>query len=326
MGSFADVLLSGPRGRRLCWCAAGGRLDPGAADAVLHRDVEVSDLLVAFADSVACAMYWQEPDDVDLALAAPEAVRELRPAAEAVAAASGTGWWFEPIGADQRYVRWVDPVVPAPELTGAADRLARWRAATVELEAACRARDVALDAPVSGTWWSTPNRMEIVTTTRPLPGLGAAGLGAVGLVLDEDSLGVPEAICHPLRPARESRDHEIRIHEIRGAADWCALVERYPLEVTASRRHDWWRATGTDARWLIPDYAAVAADHDAVHLTAAAYLEAAGRALPVGDAATVLAGWNADETWWLTDVLGPAGAPERWCEDEDDPVGWAHTS
>jgi hypothetical protein len=37
--------------------------------------------------------------------------------------------------------------------------------------------------------------------------------------------------------------------------------------VTKARRHDWWRATGEDHGWAIPDYPAVAADYDAIHLT-----------------------------------------------------------
>ena len=46
----------------------------------------------------------------------------------------------------------------------------------------------------------------------------------------------------------------------------------------------------------IPDYLAVAEDFDAFHLSVAGYLSTAGRSLPVGDASTVLAGWDPDET------------------------------
>jgi hypothetical protein len=41
-------------------------------------------------------------------------------------------------------------------------------------------------------------------------------------------------------------------------ADWAELVGRYPIDVSRSRRHDWWRATGWAGRWLVPDFAAVA--------------------------------------------------------------------
>jgi hypothetical protein len=72
-------------------------------------------------------------------------------------------------------------------------------------------------------------------------------------------------------------------------------VGRYPLDVSKSRRRDWWRATGRAGRWLIPDYAAVAADWDAVHVSVSGYLTTAGIAIPAGsDAYTMLAGWDPD--------------------------------
>jgi hypothetical protein len=52
--------------------------------------------------------------------------------------------------------------------------------------------------------------------------------------------------------------------------------------------------TGWTGRWLIPDYAAVADDWDAVHLTVAGYLTTAGIAIPAGGARTMLAGWDPD--------------------------------
>jgi hypothetical protein len=75
-------------------------------------------------------------------------------------------------------------------------------------------------------------------------------------------MGWTTAWCQPLSPRRGAR-----VYEITGRRDWADLTARYPLEVTRSRRHDWWRVTGRAATWLIPDYAAVAADYDAIHLT-----------------------------------------------------------
>jgi hypothetical protein len=67
----------------------------------------------------------------------------------------------------------------------------------------------------------------------------------------------------------------------------------------------------------------VAAHYDAVHLTVGGYLTTAGRALSVsGSAATMLAGWDPDETYWLADVLEPAGAPARWVESDSERLGW----
>ena len=119
-----------------------------------------------------------------------------------------------------------------------------------------------------------------------------------------------------------------RVLELTGPGDWTELVERYPFEVTASRRHDWWRVTGWDGTWVIPDWAAVAADVDAVHLTVHGYLTTAGRALPVGvpalggPARTLLGGWDPDATWWLADVLTGLGAATDWLRQDDEPPRW----
>ena len=90
------------------------------------------------------------------------------------------------------------------------------------------------------------------------------GLGAVGLVLVEDGLGQRTARCWPLAPRPGSR-----IYEISSTEGWTELVGRYPIDVSKFRLHDWWRTTGWAGRWLIPDFAAVAADYDAVHLSVA---------------------------------------------------------
>jgi hypothetical protein len=127
------------------------------------------------------------------------------------------------------------------------------------------------------------------------------------LLLTEDDAGWEHARVWPLRPTGE-----VRVFEVTGPEAWAALVEAYPLPLTASRRHDWFRTTGVDSEWFIPDWAAVANDYDAVHLTMVGYLTTPGTAIPVRGGASVLAGWNADETYWLADVLEPAGEPVEW--------------
>lgn len=74
---------------------------------------------------------------------------------------------------------------------------------------------------------------------------------------------------------------------------------------------------------MIPDWAAAASDFGAVHLTVLGYLATAGRALPMRGSHTVLAGWNPDETYWLTDVLTQDGVPEDWCRDRRTSRSWA---
>jgi hypothetical protein len=82
--------------------------------------------------------------------------------------------------------------------------------------------------------------------------------------------------------------------------------------------------TGRAATWLIPDYPKVAADYDAIHLSVGGYLTTAGRAVVVepDSAATVLAGWGPDETYWLADVLEVAGPAVTWRSRDGEPLGW----
>jgi hypothetical protein len=134
----------------------------------------------------------------------------------------------------------------------------------------------------------------LVTTTRPLP-----GLGSIELAWEEDSFGQRNASIWPLTTIRVPRVWEV------DRPAWVGLVDRYPLDVTNARRHDWYRTAGRVGTWRMPDWSAAAADWDAVHVTVAGHLTTATRALPLGDgdAATVLAGWNPDQTWWVTDTL-----------------------
>lgn len=141
------------------------------------------------------------------------------------------------------------------------------------------------------------------------------------LVWQEDSLGLREASIWTVEPTPTPR-----VWEIDGPEAWVRLVDRYPLDVTNGRRHDWYKTTGRTGTWFIPDWAAVAADWDAVHLSVAGYLTTATRALVVadGEAATMLAGWNPDQAWWLTGILATKPSADTW-RREDDSSGSGHT-
>jgi hypothetical protein len=340
----ADVdpgaLLAGPRGRRLCWellthtagwewkeppesggaarlaaelTAAVGRSDVGA----LAGARDPASLFSALADSVAWAMYWQEPDDRDRRLADPRVGEQLWPVAEAVSRAPAARWWSTPIDASaQHEVVFDDPdgrSRPDPPDDGRAALLA-WRADTLEDEGRAAERPDDPRAPYSGRWWSTPALLALRCSTRSLD-----STGPVGLHLVEDAFGWSSARCWSLAPRPDAS-----VFEIGAPDDWIALVRRYPLGVTKSRRHDWWRATGRDLEWAIPDFHAIASDYDALHLSVAGYLSTAGRALPAGAAHTVLAGWNPDETWWLTDAPRRVGPAVRWVATGDsEPFAWA---
>ena len=123
--------------------------------------------------------------------------------------------------------------------------------------------------------------------------------------------------CWPVKPRQVPL-----IYEIDEPDRWVALAARYPLDVSKSRRHDWWRITGWSGPWLMPDYAAAASDYDAIHLTISGYLTTAGKALPVNNARCLLAGWDPDETYWLTDILDPAGPPSRWVRHGWTQIDW----
>ena len=124
---------------------------------------------------------------------------------------------------------------------------------------------------LSGEWWSTPEPSLTWATTR-----SRDGLGALELLLEEDSFDLDHACVWRVRI-----DGAPRVHEITDPA--ARLVDAYPLQVTASRRGDWYDTTGEYRDWFIPDWPAVAADYDAVHLTVRSYLTTPGTAIPLTD-------------------------------------------
>lgn len=364
MTSRADALLSGPRGRRLClalvtrppalswpaltWVggAAGhpaGRFDPAQLRASLAAAVAATDLDAvglpersdaALLESVDSARYWQEADDADQLLTDPSLAELLAPVAEAVVAAPRTGWWAEPLDRDRQHtISWPTGEPPEHRAPVPADvdrALRQWRETTLaEEQRAARERPADPRANWSGSWWSTPALSGAVTSSRARPDDPVSRRGVrvpipvpVGLTLVEDELGWPTARTWPVRVRADAR-----VYEVDGPAAWTALVERHPLEVSASRRHDWYRVSGEDGAWVVPDWAGVADQYDAVHLTVDGYLSTAGRALPVArggaPARTVLAGWHPDATWWLTDVLAVGGEPVDWVREDDEPPRWS---
>ena len=336
----SGALLAGPRGRRLCWklvthsggwgweeppeSAGAAGLAAALGVAVARSDVgalavtrEPASFFLALADAVAWAMYWQELDDRDRRLADPRVAEQLSPVAEAVSSAVAARWWWWPMDpAIQHEVVFDDPdgrsLPDAPDDGRAA--LLAWRERTLQDESRAADRPDDPRAPYSGSWWSTPALSGLRRSTRSL-----ASTGPVGLHLVEDALfNWASARCWSLQV-----DSGASIFHIGGPDDWTELVRRYPLPVTKSRRHDWWRATGCDLEWAIPDFHAVAGDYDAVHLSVAGYLSTAGRALRAGEWHTVLAGWNPDDTWWLTDTPRRVEPAVRWVATGDsEPFAW----
>lgn len=335
-----SLLLNSPRGRFFCAtvgyaCSDDERAShyrrpqtPGDALEVLG-DVDVHrvgrlpelDLLAALGFATDFARYWQPPDEEDLMFARPEIVAALRPIARATLASPHTLWWNEPVDlTDQRCVEKFHPSWGWSELPlrihRAADHLERWRTDTLATERRFLGyRTAEPDRNISGEWWSTPVVGGTTVTSR-----ARDCLGAVELLLDEDdNSDGAQARVWPVRVRGTAR-----VYEITAPADWAHLVDAYPLPVPASRRSDWYDTTGEQHDWFIPDWAAVAADYDAVHLTVVGYLTTPGIAIPLAthSGATVLAGWNPDATFWLrNDFLSVDDDPTDWRRYQDDP--WA---
>lgn len=246
--------------------------------------------------------FWQFTEEGPAAMhaLAPMAGR-LVPVAEALVRAPGAAWWWDHI--DRGGQRWLDfsgRGDPPLDAAGAAAALAEWDEETSAGEWSEPGERAPWDTGIraTGLWWSGPLVGGLPETTR-----GVAGLPALQQQISEDS---PPDGSWPLWsfPVPDGA----RVLEIDGPATWSELVAAHPREVTYGRRHDWWAWTGWRGRWLIPDWPAVAREWDAVHVSVAGNLTASYTALPVGgeDARTCLAGWDPDETIWLTGA--PPGA------------------
>ncbi|MGO1848463.1 hypothetical protein [Microbacterium sp.] len=265
----------------------------------------------ALASAVDAARYWEAPDGEDLLAATPEMQLGLQRVASHVAASPFTAWWRTPTAISaQQSVQWED-ASPRRAVVGdvrATVRAARNREQAAE-HAARRKRAADPAANWSGDWWSRPPEA-LPSSARLLFDGSPARLWFV-----EDSLGWECA-----EGVRLIVPEGASVFEIRGAADWAELCVRFPLEVTAQKRDDWYRATARTARWVIPDWAQVAEHYDGVHLQVGAYLAAAGVAIPVDGSpgvASVIAGWNPDETYWFSSDIVYDNEYIRWMLEDD---------
>jgi hypothetical protein len=216
-----------------------------------------------------------------LAPALEAAREELRPVAELVAGLPEAAWWWDPVVLDSQ--RWL-----AERNVG----LPRGDRMSLGLR---RAAERAIDP---GWWASELVGSGVPRTTRGnIPGAQAI------------SLACPEGfeIFGDLRQVWSIRiDRSARVYEVAGIEDWAALARDYPYHLPVGYGRDWARWTGKQGTWVIPDWVAVSQDWDGVHVSLGGYLEAAYRAADAGGGFTVLAGWNPDETLWLSDVVSTA--------------------
>lgn len=271
------------------------RVAQAAADAVASG-IRAKDLLEALQRSVDHAAYWQPPRGEEILAVDPDMRVALTPIAEAVAGHPDTAWWRRARTAEQWAIEW-DPNGDGAPFDPIGQPPADWTAETRAEEAeAHRTRPADPTALWGGSWWSLPWRTPASTGEMP-------DGTPVRLLLVEDAFGWERAVAIPVRGAGETL-------EIRDAADWVDLCRRFPLEVTASRRHEWYRVSGHTGIWVIPDWGRVAGQWDAVHLSIWAYLTLAGRALPVdAERATMVAGFGPDVTGWLTGAVREVAGP-----------------
>lgn len=313
----ADDFLAGPRGRAVCVAHLGHV--PGMPDGWQFGYADGRPPLGALADATTRAMYWQDPEDFDLGDLPPAAATAVRQAAAELAAHADTGWWDSPAAlGDQHVVAFDHPGQPPakPHLADLRTGIEALADREHDVTAFRDARGYEVDwRTVSGTWWSAPIATRGVHSTRAL----GTDVQPLGLACVEDELGWERADSWPIAPAETPR-----LYELADPTDWVRLCRDYPRDVTNAKRGDWWRATGRDGLWVMPDWPAVARDWDAVHLTVRGYLTTAGRALDVDDEqATVLAGWDPDSTFWLNDVLRLAGRARHWWRDQEGEWGEA---
>lgn len=87
----------------------------------------------------------------------------------------------------------------------------------------------------------------------------------------------------------------LRVFEIQAADDWNWLCGRFPAEPA-----ELLRSRSQLPKLVAPDWNAVGREFDGVHLTAAGVATAQGVLLPLGEHVTMLWGWDAECTAWLT--------------------------
>jgi hypothetical protein len=262
---------------------------------------------------------WTRPE-----ISPPELVdREaqiLLPVAEALLASPATNWWTSPCERADQHLVDISPEPPYDRPPSKDPRTAL--AAGLNDEAAAESRLRQRDPvgfpppPHRGgrdwLFWSSP--WTPWRTTRSVA--GDPRLPAMGLIWTE------EGNVHAQYWSAVV-DRGARIYEIDNLDAWVALVARYPRDVTYTRRSSWWPDTFWDGTWLLPEWAAMSADYDGVHLTVIGFLEATGAVLPIGGARTTLVYWQPDETYWLNNVVTAQtrGFPWRWQDWPDDDAG-----
>ena len=270
-------------------------------------DVKPHLLQAALENSVDSAMYWQPPYGQEIVLASPILRVQLERIAKHVAASKQIDYWFDPLDVATQHRVNFDPtgiVDPATDKkrTGL-ESLIAWKDHVLRTEARdARENQSRPLGNFSGVWWSAPN-MYLEETCGQFSDGQPIGLSCV-----EDGFGWEKATTTMVDIPRSAQ-----VLEISSAEQWVKLCQDHGIEVTAQKRHDWYRVTGRDGAWVIPDWLAVARNYDGVHLSIGAYLALAGECMSV-DAkfATLIAGWDPDKTYWFIDDVRESEHSQDW--------------
>ncbi len=270
-----------------------------AAPMPLFGAAELVERLVRTVDD---AKPYQPPDGNEAVVADPLVRKVLDPIARRVAESEFTKTWGVATG-DQWIVAHADSCGNPPNPRDPGTVLAEWKHQMVEAENAAHATGG------GGMWWSRPPH-ELSSTTSRWP-----DFGPVALYLEEDGRDPDVATATPVGGAPE------RTFEIDGADSWAHLCGEYGLDTSHALGSSWDASMGGHSAWVVPDWQAVSADRDAVHLTIAGYLEAATRPISVRDGvSSAIAGWHPDETVWLASRPSARGEAVEWRRHQH--LGW----
>lgn len=246
--------------------------------------------LRAVADAVSETSIWQPlyPRVAEFILSRGRRLRDL---ARAILESPASGWWFAPIDRDAQ--TWAAP----------------YRA------------PAAAPMPIK---FNTPNCSENGLYTSTLLDGTTAMLSALDSGMASDLM-----ISYPVRSWRLRATNTARVYEIRGPLDWHRLCARYPaqglldasdepdviqnenvyplLRVEGEARY----ATAID-RLLAPDWAAVAADWDGVHMTFGGLLTCDKARVASAAGWSMNRFWDLEQTLWLKWAFGePQRLPDH---------------
>lgn len=246
------------------------------------------------------ARYWQQPEGEDFLTQVPAVLEQLERVAKHVLSSSHTLWWTAPADLNDQWQReWMrqeepGPIGFPPARKPVAQALLDWQRETLECEEQSRLeleRDPATAS--SGQWWSSPP-WDAFSSARSYPDQVPCHLWWV-----EDSAGIDKC-----KAQRLEIDPRVKIFEVHGPGDWAYLCQHYGVEITAQNYNVWFGTTGRRGRWVIPDWFKVSQDFDGVHLSVAGYLTTAGLTVTVDqERSSLIAGWDPDVTYWLTDLV-----------------------